>query len=105
MAEKTSPDYTLGTEGQLKWKNKYFFGPKGIGFSEPGIVGLDDAKMSAYNVAKSSYQIHPDVFNMIVIPFTSIGCRKRIIASRKIPPTITIRIIALMSETRMVAFL
>jgi len=64
MAEKTSPDYTLGTEGQLKWKNKYFFEPKGIGFSEPGIVGLDDAKMSAYNVAKSSYQIHPDVFNM-----------------------------------------
>ena len=64
MAEKTSPDYTLGTEGQLKWKNKYFFGPKGIGFSEPGIVGLDDAKMSAYNVAKSSYQIHPDVLNM-----------------------------------------
>lgn len=64
MNEKVNPDYTLGTDGQMKWKEKYFFGPKGIGFLEPGIVGLDDAKMSAYNVAKSAYQIYPEVFNM-----------------------------------------
>lgn len=57
-------NFMLGSKNQLKWKQKYFFGPRGIGFLEPGIVGLDDAKMSAYNVAKSSYQIHPDVFNI-----------------------------------------
>ena len=42
MSEKATPDYTLGSSGQLAWKEKYFFGPKGIGFLEPGIVGLDD---------------------------------------------------------------
>jgi len=61
---KVQADYMLGTDSQLKWKQEYFFDPRGIGFLEPGIVPLDNAMMSAYNVAKSSYQIHPDVFNM-----------------------------------------
>lgn len=64
MSAKVTPDYSLGGKDQLKWKDKYFFGPKGVGFLEPGVVGLDDATMSAYNVAKSSYQIHPEVFNL-----------------------------------------
>ncbi len=62
--EKKQAEYILGTDEQQEWKRDYFFDPRGIGFLEPGILGLDDAKMSAYNVAKSSYQIHPEVFNM-----------------------------------------
>lgn len=62
--EKNQPAYILGTDSQQEWKRDYFFDPRGVGFLEPGILGLDDAKMSAYNVAKSSYQIHPEVFNM-----------------------------------------
>ncbi len=61
---KPAPAYLLGTDEKQKWMGDYFFAPRGLGFLEPGIVGLDDAKMSAYNVAKSSYQIHPEVFNM-----------------------------------------
>jgi len=61
---KSTPMYLLGTDEQQKWMRDYFFAPRGLGFLEPGIVGLDDPKMSAYNVAKSSYQIRPDVFNM-----------------------------------------
>ncbi|PIE18771.1 MAG: AsnC family transcriptional regulator [Proteobacteria bacterium] len=64
MSDKRAMDYSLGGKNQLKWKDKYFFGPKGNGYLEPGVVGLDDATMSAYNVAKSSYQIHPEVFNL-----------------------------------------
>ncbi len=62
--EKKQAEYILGTDSQQEWKRDYFFDPRGVGFLEPGIVGLDDSKMSAYNVAKSSYQIHPEVFNM-----------------------------------------
>jgi hypothetical protein len=64
MSENKKATYMLGNEEQLKWKQDYFFDPRGNGFLEPGIVPLDHASMSAYNVAKSSYQIHPDVFNM-----------------------------------------
>ena len=46
------------------WQDEYFFKPRGIGFTEPNIVPLDDAMMSAYNIAKSTYQIYPEVFNM-----------------------------------------
>ncbi|WZL72321.1 AsnC family transcriptional regulator [Clostridiaceae bacterium 35-E11] len=60
----THIDYLLGTDSQLKWKQRYFFDPRGVGFLEPGVIPLDDAKMSAYNIAKSAYQIHPEVFNM-----------------------------------------
>ncbi|TEB05437.1 hypothetical protein Psch_02478 [Pelotomaculum schinkii] len=62
--QKDAPAYMLGSDQRQEWMRDYFFAPRGIGFSEPGIVPLDDAAMSAYNVAKSSYQIHPDVFNM-----------------------------------------
>ncbi len=64
MGKKEAIDYSLGGKDQLRWKEKYTFGPKGVGFLEPGVVGLDDPTMSAYNVAKSSYQIHPEVFNL-----------------------------------------
>ena len=61
MAEK---HYTLGTEQQQEWMQDYFFPPRGIGFLEPGIVGLDSNEFSAYNVAKSFYQNYPEVFNL-----------------------------------------
>ena len=63
MAEK---QYILGSEEHQAWMKDYFFAPRGIGFSEPGTVGLDSAEFSAYNVAKSFYQNYPEVFN---IPF------------------------------------
>ena len=59
-----SQPYSLGTSDKQDWMKKYFFNPKGIGFLEPGIEALDSAAMSAYNIAKSSYQIYPEVFNM-----------------------------------------
>ncbi len=43
---------------------EYFFAPRGCGFLEPGGDAADSAAMSAYNIAKSSYQIRPEVFNM-----------------------------------------
>jgi len=62
MAEK--PSYLLGSEERQAWMQKYYFAPRGYGFSEPGIVALDSKQMSAYNIAKSTYQIYPDVYNM-----------------------------------------
>ncbi|GAA0182349.1 hypothetical protein SH2C18_47410 [Clostridium sediminicola] len=81
MSESKKANYMLGTDEQLKWKEEYFFGPKGIGYLEPGIVPLDHATMSAYNVAKSSYQIHPDVFNMDYLSKTT-GLDKKDIIKR-----------------------
>lgn len=65
MAEKkkSAPTYMLGTDEQQQWMRNYNFAPRGIGFSEPGICALDDPSLDAYNIAKSSYQIYPDVFN------------------------------------------
>ncbi len=67
MGEKNNPSklkYSLGTEEQQKWQDKYVFSPRGIAFNEPGVIPLDDAKMSAYNIAKSFYQVYPEVFNI-----------------------------------------
>lgn len=73
--------YMIGTKDQEKWKNQYFFYPRGIGFFEPGVVAPDDPAMSAYNVAKSSYQIRPDVFNMDYLS-KSTGLEKKEIIKR-----------------------
>lgn len=56
--------YQLGTDDQQAWLRNYFFAPRGIGFLEPGVDALDANELAAYNVAKSSYQIRPDVFNL-----------------------------------------
>ncbi len=64
MAEK---HYLLGSDQQQAWMRDYFFPPRGIGFTEPGTVGLDSAEFSAYNVAKSFYQNYPEVFNLAYI--------------------------------------
>ncbi|WP_252254411.1 AsnC family transcriptional regulator [Clostridium sp. ZBS12] len=57
-------NYELGTEERQGWMDNYFFRPRGIGFTENGTVPLDSAEMSAYNIAKSCYQIYPEVFNL-----------------------------------------
>lgn len=59
--------YTLGSDQHQAWMRDYFFAPRGIGFAEPGTVGLDSAEFSAYNVAKSFYQNYPEVFNLTYI--------------------------------------
>ncbi len=62
MSDKSK--YELGTEERQGWLNNYFFSPRGIGFTENGTVSLDSVEMSAYNIAKSCYQIYPEVFNL-----------------------------------------
>ncbi|AIY81777.1 hypothetical protein U728_3552 [Clostridium botulinum 202F] len=57
-------NYELGTEERQGWMDNYIFRPRGIGFTENGTVPLDSAEMSAYNIAKSCYQIYPEVFNL-----------------------------------------
>lgn len=65
MSKSTpTPGYELGTDQRQAWMQKYYFAPRGLGFVEPGIVPLDAADLAAYNVAKSSYQTRPDVFNL-----------------------------------------
>lgn len=61
---RKSMKYLVGTDETQKWMRKYFFSPRGNGFLEPGVDALDSAALSAYNIAKSSYQIRPEVFNM-----------------------------------------
>lgn len=79
MAEKKN--YELGTKDAQKWMDKYFFPPRGIAFTEPGTVALDSVEMSAYNVAKSFYQIYPEVFNLEYVSKT-IGIDKEEVKKR-----------------------
>lgn len=59
--------YLLGTEERQEWMKEYFYAPRGLGFSEPGIVATDSVEFSAYNVAKSFYQNYPEVFHTAYI--------------------------------------
>lgn len=83
MAEKIKPEptYMLGTDEQQQWMRKYNFAPRGIGFSEPGICALDDPSLDAYNIAKSSYQIYPDVFNVDYVA-KAVGIKKEEVIER-----------------------
>ncbi|MDD3308329.1 MAG: AsnC family transcriptional regulator, partial [Acetobacterium sp.] len=73
--------YLLGTSEQQSWLKDYYFAPKGLAFLEPGVVPADDVRMSAFNVAKSSYQIRPDVFNMAYLT-QAVGLDKEEIIQR-----------------------
>lgn len=67
MAEPTKqtiPNYLLGTKEQQGWQKNYFFNPRGLSFFEAGALPPDHPAWSAFNIAKASYQIRPDVFNM-----------------------------------------
>ena len=59
-----SAPYLLGTDDRQRWQRDYFFAPRGIGFLEPGVDPLDAPALAAYNVAKSAYQLRPDVFDL-----------------------------------------
>lgn len=78
---KANQVYELGSDQQQQWMKKYFFAPRGVGFLEPGTVPLDDPAMSAYNIAKSAYQIRPDVFNMAWLS-KAVGLKKEEIIKR-----------------------
>ena len=73
--------YTLGSDQHQAWMREYWYAPRGIGFTEPGIVSTDSAEFSAYNVAKSFYQNYPEVFNLkyisdkVGIPAAEVGER------------------------------
>jgi hypothetical protein len=56
--------FDLADDNRQDWMRKYRFAPRGIGFLEPGVVPMDHPAMSAYNIAKSAYQIRPGVFNL-----------------------------------------
>lgn len=79
MAEMKN--YEFRSDDQQRWMNNYFFKPRGIGFYENGTVTLDSDQMSAYNIAKSCYQIHPEVFNLRYISQT-VGINQEEIISR-----------------------
>ena len=56
--------YTIGTDQQQAWMKKNCFPPRGYGYSEPGTYSLDATEVAAYNVAKSFYQVYPEVWNI-----------------------------------------
>ncbi len=64
---KDGKQYLLNTEEKQEWMRDYFFAPRGMAFLEPGIVGPDDPRVAAFNVAKSFYQTRPDVFNLKLV--------------------------------------
>ena len=78
MSEK---HYTLGTDQGLAWKQNNCFPPGGYGYYEPGIIATDAAECAAYNVAKSFYQIYPEVWNIDYVAKKT-GLKKDDIAKR-----------------------
>ena len=58
------PKYMIGSDEQQAYLNDYNWNVKGYSFFEPGVVSTDHKFYSAFNVAKSFYQIYPEVFNL-----------------------------------------
>ncbi|MGN1344011.1 MAG: AsnC family transcriptional regulator [Traorella sp.] len=58
------PKYLIGTEEQQAYMKDYNWSLKGYSFYEPGIVSTDSKFFAAFNVAKSFYQVYPEVFNL-----------------------------------------
>ena len=56
--------YKIGTPEQQEYLRDYNFNPKGLAFSEPGVIGSDAKEFVAFNIAKSFYQVYPEVFNL-----------------------------------------
>ncbi len=59
--------YKVGTPEQQEYLHDYNFAPKGYAFFEPGIYGNDAKEFVAFNIAKSFYQVYPEVFNLAYI--------------------------------------
>lgn len=58
------PKYMIGSDEQQAYLKDYNWNVKGYSFFEPGVVSTDHKFYSAFNVAKSFYQIYPEVFNL-----------------------------------------
>lgn len=56
--------YRIGTDEQQSYLDDYNFAPRGYGFLEPGIVASDSNEFVSFNIAKSFYQVYPEVFNL-----------------------------------------
>ena len=59
--------YRIGTDEQQAYLRDYNFPPKGYGYLEPGVVSTDSNDFVAFQVAKSFYQVYPEVFNLAYI--------------------------------------
>jgi hypothetical protein len=64
MVEKAKMAYRIGTPDQQQYMHKYNYIPHGYGSVEPGVTAADAKEYVAFNIAKSMYQTHPDVFNL-----------------------------------------
>lgn len=56
--------YKIGTDEQQAYLKDYNIAPKGCAFLEPGVVAKDAKEFVAFNIAKSFYQVYPEVFNL-----------------------------------------
>lgn len=56
--------YLIGTDEQQAYMDDYNIPSRGYGFFEPGVVAPDAKEFVAFNVAKSFYQVYPEVFNL-----------------------------------------
>ncbi len=74
-------NYKIGTEESQAYLRDYTFAPKGYGFLEPGVVSTDSNDFVAYNIAKSFYQVHPEVFNLGYVEKVT-GIKKEEVAKR-----------------------
>lgn len=59
-----SKKYLIGTDEQQAYMQDYNWNLKGYAYFEPGVVSTDHKFYSAFNVAKSFYQVYPEVFNI-----------------------------------------
>lgn len=56
--------YKVGTDQQQLYLKDYNIAPKGCAFLEPGVYAKDAKEFVAFNIAKSFYQVYPEVFNL-----------------------------------------
>ena len=56
--------YKVGTDQQQLYFKDYNIAPKGCAFLEPGVYAKDAKEFVAFNIAKSFYQVYPEVFNL-----------------------------------------
>lgn len=56
--------FIIGTDEQQSYMDDYTWNLKGYSYFEPGVVSTDHKFYSAFNVAKSFYQVYPEVFNL-----------------------------------------
>ena len=75
------PKYMIGSDEQQAYLNDYNWNVKGYSFFEPGVVSTDHKFYSAFNVAKSFYQIYPEVFNLPYIA-AAVGLKQEDVKAR-----------------------